>query len=79
MVLDANGNPLTWTTEKAAAAFAGVLEAGKTYYVTEVSAPTGYAVSAPIEFTVSSDGATDRIIVQDRRTDVKIKKVVVVD
>ena len=75
VVLDANGNPLTWTTEKAATAFAGVLEAGKTYYVTEVSAPTGYAISAPIEFTVSSDGATDRIIVQDRRTDVKIKKV----
>ena len=75
VVLDQNGNPLTWTTEKAATAFAGVLEAGKTYYVTEVSAPTGYAISAPIEFTVSSDGATDRIIVQDRRTDVKLKKV----
>ena len=75
VILDQNGNPLTWTTEKAATAFAGVLEAGKTYYVTETSAPTGYAVSAPIEFTVSSDGATDRIIVQDRRTDVKIKKV----
>ena len=71
---DAEGNPLTWTTTKDTKEFVGILDPGKTYFLKELSAPEGYTVSEPIPFTVSADGAVDRIIMLDSMTDVRFKK-----
>ena len=75
VINDEGGNPLTWTSSKSAQSYTGILVPGETYFVNEVSAPDGFAISEPIEFTVSEDGAVDRIVVQDRPTDVIIKKI----
>ena len=74
-VMDAEGNPLTWTTTREPKELTGILEPGKTYFLKELSAPEGYTMSEPVAFTVSEDGAVDRIIMQDAVTDVVIKKV----
>jgi len=71
---DADGNPLTWTTTKDVKVFTGILDPGKTYFLKELSAPAGYTLSEPLPFTVSEDGAVDRIIIQDAMTDVQFKK-----
>ena len=71
---DEDGNPLTWTTTKEAKVFTGLLKPGKTYFLKELSAPAGYTLSEPIPFTVSEDGAVDRIVMQDAVTDVQFKK-----
>ncbi|WP_251497329.1 collagen binding domain-containing protein [Otoolea muris] len=72
---DADGAPLTWTTARDVEVFTGLLDPGKTYFLKELSAPEGYTVSEPIPFTVSEDGAVDRVIMQDAVTDVQFNKV----
>lgn len=73
-VKDAEGNALTWTTDGQIKVFDGILEAGQTYYLKELSAPDGYAKSEPIPFIVSKDGAVDRIVMLDKETEVEFRK-----
>lgn len=42
----------------------GVLEVGKTYYLHEVTAPTGYQKSADVAFTVGENGKA-RVVMED--------------
>ena len=41
------------------------LEEGKTYILTEVTAPYGYKIAESIEFTVSTDKETQKIVMED--------------
>ncbi|MDD3796770.1 MAG: SpaA isopeptide-forming pilin-related protein, partial [Lachnospiraceae bacterium] len=50
------------------------LEAGVTYILREITAPLGYTVAADVEFTVSTDGATDVVEMIDDATVTSISK-----
>ena len=54
-----------WISDGEPHEIVGKLEAGKTYVLHEEAAPAGYAYAADIEFTVSLDGVTDRIVMKD--------------
>ena len=56
----------TWTSGKEAHPISG-LEVGKTYTLTEVTAPEGYAVAESIEFTVPDDGQNQTLSMKDKR------------
>lgn len=47
---------LSWTSEEEAKVFEKVLNAGDTYTLSEVTAPSGYEVAEDITFTVEKDG-----------------------
>lgn len=51
-----------------------VLEPGKTYTLTEVYPPDGYAYAQTIPFTVSEDGTVDKVQMKDKATRVDISK-----
>ena len=50
-----------WTSGTAPHEIMGTLIAGETYTLVEVSAPAGYTVADPINFTVSTDGSIDKV------------------
>lgn len=54
-----------WTTDTKAHKITGVLAAGKTYTLHEVSAPEGYAVADDISFTVTTGAKT--IVMKDKK------------
>ena len=54
-----------WISNGESHEIVGKLEAGKTYVLHEETAPTGYAYAANIEFTVSLDGTTDKVVMKD--------------
>ena len=56
----------TWTSENEAHPISG-LEVGKTYTLTEVTAPEGYAVAESIKFTVPDDGQNQTLSMKDKR------------
>ena len=56
----------TWTSGNEAHPISG-LEVGKTYTLTEVTAPEGYAVAESIEFTVPDDGQNQTLSMKDKR------------
>ncbi|MCI6699655.1 MAG: hypothetical protein MR488_10930 [Lachnospiraceae bacterium] len=56
----------TWTSGNEAHPISG-LEVGKTYMLTEVTAPEGYAVAESIEFTVPDDGQNQTLSMKDKR------------
>jgi len=56
----------SWTSGKEAHPISG-LEVGKTYTLTEVTAPEGYAVAESIEFTVPDDGQNQTLSMKDKR------------
>ena len=56
----------TWTSGKDSHPISG-LEVGKTYTLTEVTAPEGYAVAESIEFTVPDDGQNQTLSMKDKR------------
>jgi len=56
----------TWTSGNEAHPMSG-LEVGKTYTLTEVTAPEGYAIAESIEFTVPDDGQNQTLSMKDKR------------
>ena len=56
----------TWTSGNEAHPISG-LEVGKTYTLTEVTAPEGYAVAESIEFTVPDDRQNQTLSMKDKR------------
>ena len=56
----------TWTSGNEAHPISG-LEVGKTYTLTEVTAPEGYAVAESIAFTVPDDGQNQTLSMKDKR------------
>lgn len=56
-----------WISGKMPHEIEGELIEGETYILSEEIAPEGYLVAEDIEFTVSADGSTDRIVMEDAR------------
>ena len=52
----------------------GVLEAGKTYYLHEVTPPEGYQPAEDVRFTVGYYGERVEVVMKDQPTDVEVKK-----
>ncbi len=76
-ILDNDGGIVTeWTTDGTATRFQALLNAGETYTLREVSAPTGYVLADDISFTVSTDGSADTICMYNDFTKIEIDKVV---
>ena len=75
MVLtDSEGKVIeSWTSTGEAHKIKGLV-AGKSYTLTEVEAPDGYTIAAPINFTVNSDGSVTKVIMKDEHTVTKIIK-----
>ncbi|SDB40730.1 Cna protein B-type domain-containing protein [Ruminococcaceae bacterium FB2012] len=74
-IIDKDGKVIDeWTTTAERHYLDGILTAGETYTLHEVSAPDGYVVAADIEFTVSKDGSVDEINMVDDTTKVHITK-----
>ncbi len=75
-LLDKDGTVIDeWTTTNEVHCLEAILVAGETYILHEVSAPAGYLVAEDIEFTVSSNGEVDKLVMTDMYTKVSIKKV----
>ena len=60
----------TWTSTSEPHVIEGVLAAGKTYYLSEQQAPSGYEIAAEQEFTVSADGKVT-VTMTDKKSDGK--------
>jgi pilin isopeptide linkage protein len=56
-----------WTTDGKAHEITGVLTAGQTYRVVEVSAPEGYKIADDVTFTVNDSGATNTVTMTDQK------------
>ncbi len=67
---------LDWITDGTVFQADGLLVAGETYTLHEVSAPAGYVLADDITFTVGTDGELQTITMTDDYTKVRIKKVV---
>jgi LPXTG-motif cell wall-anchored protein len=61
---DSNKVVTTWITDGKAHDVTGLLLAGKTYNLREVSAPSGYLLSEDVEFIVPEKGTDNPIVVQ---------------
>ena len=74
-ILDEKGSVIVrWISGEQPYKLVGVLKAGHTYTLRESAAPDGYAYAADIRFTVSRDGAVDRVVMRDEATRIKIIK-----
>ena len=74
-LLDTEGNVIDeWTSTSDAHLIEAKLVAGKTYILHEVSAPTGYVLAEDVSFTVSENGAVDKVYMTDEVTKVTITK-----
>lgn len=65
---------LDWITDGTIAQVDGLLIAGETYTLHEVSAPNGYVLADDVTFTVGTDGELQTITMTDDYTKVRIKK-----
>ena len=87
---DANGNGLAgavlrikdgntvvheWTSTTSAHNVTGILTAGKTYTLEEVTPPNGYAKAVSKTFTVPIDGSNKRVTMSDTKTKLEVRKV----
>lgn len=66
---------LRWTTDGTEKEICGILIAGATYRLHEISAPVGYVLAEDIYFTVSNDGTVVEIEMEDDSTKVEIEKI----
>lgn len=75
-VRDMKGNILEeWISGTSPHEIIAVLEAGKSYSLTEVKPAAGWSYAETIPFTVSADGSIDRVRMKNVPTDVVIHKV----
>ena len=87
---DANGNGLAgavlrikdgntvvheWTSTTSTHNVTGILTAGKTYTLEEVTPPNGYAKAVSKTFTVPTDGSNMRVTMSDTKTKLEVRKV----
>ncbi len=54
-VMDADGKKVTWTSGEEPHVVSGVFKAGETYSLVEVTAPSGYEIAEPVQFTIPDD------------------------
>ena len=74
-VRDADGNVIdSWVSDGTAHVITGILAAGETYTLHEVSAPDGYVVAKDAEFTVDASGKVTSVTMLDDTTKVSITK-----
>ena len=65
----------SWISGKEEHAIRGILSPGKTYILSETMAADGYAYAEEIPFTVHENGIVERVVMEDRPTNVEIRKV----
>ncbi len=71
---DASGNILdTWTSTEEAHKITS-LEIGRTYTLTELSAPEGYLMAAPVTFTVTADPGEIQVVMENVPTEYEFHK-----
>lgn len=71
-VKDNDGNVIdSWTSGKKSHFIQG-LEVGKTYTLTETSAPKGYKISQSIDFTIKDTGDVQKIIMYDEAENIVV-------
>lgn len=63
-----------WITTETEHIICGKLMPGKTYILTETQAAEGFAYAEEIRFTVNEDGCAERVKMEDKPTDVIIRK-----
>ena len=74
-VTDLSGNVIdSWVSTNESHKITGKLKAGETYKLTEITAPDGYSVAETVEFTVNTDGSVTKVVMQDKKTQVKVSK-----
>lgn len=56
---------INWISDGSPRRLTGKLNAGQTYRFTELKPPAGYLRAQPVEFTVSEDGTSDRVVMKD--------------
>ena len=72
---DADGQLIeSWTSTDQPHYLEGVLTAGATYRLVEITAPDGYLTAEDVTFTVSEDGSVDEVVMQDEKTQAEISK-----
>ena len=65
-IQDASKDPiegLSWVTDDKAHDITGKLTSGQKYYLVETTAPDGYTIADPVEFTLNDDG---EVVVNDK-------------
>lgn len=76
-VTDSEGNVIdSWTSTTEPHIVTGLAE-GKTYTLTEVTAPYGYELTESVEFTVTTDKETQKVVMEDAPilASIKVNKV----
>lgn len=63
-----------WVSQDTPYRMNGILKAGETYVLHEVSPAPGYAYEEDITFTVALDGTTDTVVMRDKTTHIRIIK-----
>lgn len=63
-----------WITGEKEHRICGKMVPGQTYILTEIQAADGYAYAEEIRFTMNEDGCVERVTMEDRPTDVRIRK-----
>ena len=75
-VVDKNGNIVEeWISTGEAHLIEGILTAGETYTLREISAPNGWTISEYVTFTVNIDGSLTHVEMYDKPTSVSLRKV----
>lgn len=68
-IVDKDGNVVEeWISTDKAHMIEGVLRAGDTYTLREITAPDGYEIAQDIEFTVNPDGTVTEVVMKDEHT-----------
>ena len=66
---------VSWVSGEKPYEITGLLKAGETYILEELSPRDGFALAEEISFRVSRDGKTDRVRMKNDKTKVRIRKV----
>ena len=75
-IIDKNGNVIEeWISASEAHLIEGILTAGETYTLREISAPNGWTISEDVTFTVNADGTITHVEMYDKPTSVSLRKV----
>ena len=75
-IIDKDGNVIEeWVSGTEAHLITGILTAGETYTLREISAPDGWTVTEDVTFTVDTDGSITHVEMFDKPTSVSIRKV----
>jgi uncharacterized surface anchored protein len=74
-VKDGNTVIDSWTSTTSTHEINGVLTAGKTYTLEEVTPPNGYAKAVSKQFTVPTDGSDITVTMSDTKTKLEVTKV----